>query len=98
MIHIEPAHWAIIKQVLGKHIHQFYAFGSRVKGTHKPLSDLDLVYDDNIPNDELIRIMHAFDDSALPFKIDIVNSAHCSDEFRKLIDQDKIRLDLSRLE
>lgn len=89
MIYLEPAHSEIVKDILGPYIKQFYAFGSRVKGGFKPLSDLDLVYDNNIPDSEIARIINAFDDSMLPFKVDIVNSAHCSEEFKALIGRDR---------
>jgi type I restriction enzyme S subunit len=93
MIYVESNEWIIIKEILGKYIDRFDAFGSRVKGGYKPLSDLDLVYDDNISDNEIARILNEFDDSMLPFKIDIVNSAHCSTEFKALIDADRRPLD-----
>jgi predicted nucleotidyltransferase len=92
MIYLEPQHWEIIQNILGPHLKNFYAFGSRVKGGYKPLSDLDLVYEDNIPDQEIARIINEFDDSLLPFKVDIVNSAHCSPEFKVLIQADRVPL------
>jgi uncharacterized protein len=92
MIHVEPAHWEIIKEILGPSIGYFEAFGSRAKGGHKPLSDLDLVYNDSLPDSEIARIVNAFDDSMLPFKVDIVNLVHCSEDFKRLIEADRTPL------
>jgi predicted nucleotidyltransferase len=96
MIYVEPEHWKIIEKVLGQNISHFQAFGSRVKGGYKPLSDLDLVYENDLPDSEIARIMNAFEDSELPFKVDIVNTAHCSEEFKALIESDRAPLTLSR--
>lgn len=43
-IDIRPDHWAIVRDILHKHVSQYqvWAFGSRAKGTAKPYSDLDL--------------------------------------------------------
>ena len=44
-IDISPDHWWIIRDILQTHVPQYpvWAFGSRVKGTARPYSDLDLV-------------------------------------------------------
>lgn len=92
MIHIEAQHWEIIKDILGDNIHHFEAFGSRTKGNSRPLSDLDLAYDGTLPDNEIAQIMNAFDDSILPFKVDIVNLRQCSPEFKALILKDRVPL------
>lgn len=92
MIYLEDRHAEIIKDILKKYPYQFYAFGSRVKGTHRKLSDLDLCYKNNIPLRELRKISDEFSDSDLPFKIDIVNFNRCSPEFKALIQKEMIAL------
>lgn len=46
---MEPRHEAIVRTILAKYPYTFYAFGSRVKGEPRRLSDLDLLFKDPIP-------------------------------------------------
>lgn len=89
MIYVDLQQMEIIQNILGIHIAKFNVFGSRARGDCKPLSDLDLIYDNNIDDKEIARIKNLFDDSMLPFKVDIVNSAHCSEEFIAIIKADR---------
>ena len=63
--------------------------GSRITGHAKPFSDLDLVVMGDEPLDlrSLGHVRDAFDDSNLPFVVDIVEWASASDAFRRVIDQ-----------
>ena len=44
MIKIEEKDFRLLKQILSKYPYQFYTYGSRVKGTARQFSDLDLCY------------------------------------------------------
>ena len=72
MIHVEDKHHKIIQDILAKYRYDFYAFGSRVKGTHKLLSDLDLCVLNEIPILEKAQLQEDFDESNLPFKVDVI--------------------------
>jgi uncharacterized protein len=63
------------------------AFGSRVNGTAKPMSDLDLCIMGELPlpADVLDALRSAFVESELPFKVDVVQSADLSEVFRASI-------------
>ena len=63
-------------------------FGSRAGGTPKPWSDLDLVLHGPaaLPLSVLAALAEAFDESALPWKVDIVDRHAVSDDFAKIID------------
>ncbi|MBY0493874.1 MAG: nucleotidyltransferase domain-containing protein [Cyanobacteria bacterium] len=63
--------------------------GSRVSGQAKRFSDLDLVVMGDEPLDLLTlgRLRDAFDESNLPFAVDIVEWASSSDAFRRIIDE-----------
>ena len=39
----------ILEQILSKYPYEFYAYGSRVKGTARKYSDLDLCFQEEIP-------------------------------------------------
>lgn len=95
MIYLEPRHWSIIQRILADYPYQFYVFGSRVKGTHRPFSDLDLCYKDALPDHLLAKIEGAFEESDLPFKIELVYYEHMSPEFRKLIEKDLVLLPIN---
>lgn len=71
---------------------EVWAFGSRVKGTAKPFSDLDLVIMSQQPLSlALMASLHeAFSESDLPWKVDVVDCSTTSPEFRAVIEQQKI--------
>ena len=70
---IEKKHLEIVPQILRKYPYQFYAYGSRVKETARKFSDLDLCYQENIPISITRKIKEEFEDSNLPFRVEIVN-------------------------
>ncbi len=50
-----------------------HIFGSRAIGNYKPGSDIDLVIMNESPSDrEMIRIKNDFNDSSLPYAIDLI--------------------------
>ncbi len=93
MIHLELRHFEIIKNILAKYPYTFYVFGSRAKGTHKRLSDLDLCYFDEIPNLVISDLEEQFEESDLPFTIDLVNWHHCKPNFQELIKKDLVKFE-----
>lgn len=68
------------------------AFGSRVKGMHKPHSDLDLaIYSkDQLPLNVIFRLADAFEESILPFRVDVVDYQRVSPSFQQIIDRDNV--------
>jgi len=61
--------------------------GSRVTGPAKRFSDLDLVVmgEEPLALRTLAELRDAFDDSDLPFSVDIVEWASASEPFRRVI-------------
>jgi predicted nucleotidyltransferase len=86
-MHIEKRHFKIVQSILKKYAYTFYAFGSRVTGKNKKLSDLDLVYFETISYQELAHLEEDFEESDLPFTVDIVNWNKCEVAFQKKIIQ-----------
>ena len=85
MIHVKPKHFKIIKDILQKYPYKFYAYGSRVKNTHKKFSDLDLCFKEKISFIMQSKIQEEFEESDLPFEIDLVDYHLMTKEFQQLI-------------
>ncbi len=91
---IRPQDAQIVKEILQQNLpenHKIYVFGSRATGKTKKSSDLDLAIDLGRPmtKQEQYQLHDSFEDSDLPYKVDIVDLHNVSDEFRKIIAQDK---------
>ena len=84
-LHIEQKHMNIINEILEDYDVSFFAFGSRVTGKNKPFSDLDIFYFEALSNREILRLEEAFEESDLPFTVDVVNFKNCDQEFQKVI-------------
>lgn len=92
MIYLSDNDKNILFDILGDNISRFYAFGSRVKGTQKQFSDLDLAYMGDLPDLEIADIKEQLANSNISIKIDIVNYNDCSDGFKAIIDAEKVPL------
>ena len=87
---ISTAHLAIVKAALKEHLPgvEVRAFGSRVLGTPKSWSDLDLavVGKTRIDPKILTSLQEAFEESDLPYRVDVLDWNAISPEFRRLIE------------
>jgi len=77
-LHLGADELAQIRAILALHLPpatKVSVFGSRAGGKPKPWSDLDLLIETGTPLDlaVLAALAEAFDDSALPWKVDIVD-------------------------
>jgi len=95
-IDLDTRERAIVEGILRRHVPEkrVLAFGSRARGTAKPYSDLDLaiVSDTAIPIGLMAALTDAFSESDLRFKVDVVDWATTSSEFRKIIERDAVVL------
>lgn len=85
MLNIEERHLAIVNTILAKYDYSFFAFGSRITHKVKKFSDFDLFYIENIPLPILINIKEEFEESNLPYKVDIVDYNECDPSFKKIL-------------
>ncbi len=94
LIDIRPDHWAIVRDILQKHVLQceVWAFGSRAKWNAKEYSDLDLAVITGQPLSlsASAALADDFSESDLPFKVDVVDWATTSASFREVIERDKV--------
>lgn len=80
-----------VLRILAEHLPpdtEVRVFGSRAAGSPKPWSDLDLALagPDPLPLALVARLAEAFDESALPFKVDLVDRSTVSPAFGAIID------------
>lgn len=92
MLSLDPDDKIILDGILQTFPHPVYAYGSRVKGTHKKFSDLDLCIMDNLRELELFNLQTALEESDLSIKVDIRLWNHMQPSFRNLIQNDLIQL------
>jgi len=87
----------IIKKILRAHLPtktEVWLFGSRVTGKAKPYSDIDLVIKAEHPLtlDLLARLTDNFENSSLPYKVDIVDWYAIDNEFKRIIESQRQKI------
>ena len=89
MLIISSQELEIIKAILQRYVpeHSVWAFGSRVKGTTKPYSDLDLAIITNTPLNLQTHadLVAAFSECELPWRVDLVDWSLTSEKFKQII-------------
>ena len=92
MIDLQHNHKKIVQHILKKHVPNatVWVFGSRVKQTANNSSDLDLVIisKSKIPLQVMGSLNFDFEESDLPFKVDVLDWQNISDDFKKVIKEE----------
>ncbi len=95
-IDISPGDLKTVQHILQEHVPELEvrAFGSRVSWTARETSDLDLALMTTEPLDLLCvaEMREAFDESDLPFRVDLVDWASTSENFRKVIEREYVTI------
>lgn len=88
-IDVKPEHLKIVQNILGQYVPKLrvVAFGSRVSGTARQTSDLDLCIMANecIPFETLGNLRDEFSLSNLPYKVDVIDWTVTAPDFKKII-------------
>lgn len=84
-LNIEQRHLDMVMKITNRYDYSFFAFGSRVTAKNKKFSDLDLFYLEEIPNKVVLELEEAFEESDIPFTIDLVNFNKCDADFQELM-------------
>ena len=79
--------------ILGQFPYAFYAFGSRACHRAKRFSDLDLAFFEPIPIRIQLKLEELFEESDLPYKVDLVDWHKCAPYMQEAIMKQRIRLD-----
>jgi len=98
MIAITPEEEKIILDIIAEFAPdcEVYAYGSRVKGTHKEWSDLDLAF--VCPNGERMSfcqrgdLREAFGESDIVFRVDVIDYNSAAPNFREIIDRGREKI------
>jgi predicted nucleotidyltransferase len=90
-VDVRPNLLEAVKSILKEFLpsYEVRAFGSRVNGTAKKYSDLDLAIMSDKPVSTRVMSLarEAFSESDLPFKVDLVDWSLISAEFKKVIEK-----------
>lgn len=92
-INIRQKDYKIVQDILNEYLPpkaEVYLFGSRVKGTARRGSDLDIAIEAGrqLTFKELTDLDIAFNESDLPYKVDILDYNACKEPFKSLIRKD----------
>jgi len=100
MINIEPAYLEMVREILATMVPcaTVRVFGSRVSGTSKRRSDLDLSIDlgREMTFNELADLREAFEQSDIPIRVDVGDWHQTSAVFQQIIGSECEVLDLGR--
>lgn len=91
MIDVSPFQLEMIKKILERHVSgcEVRVFGSRATRTAKDYSDLDLaiVGKERLSDKVLFALKEDFQQSDIPFRVDVLDWNAISKEFREVIEK-----------
>ncbi len=96
-VDIRPDHLAIVQGILRVHLpagFKVWVFGSRAYWTTKDSSDLDLAVEGAVRLDHksMIGLEVAFEESDLPYTVDVVDLKAVSSGFRQIVEDQRLSL------
>ncbi len=98
-VDLRPDHLEIVQDILREHLPvgvKVWVFGSRANWTTKDSSDLDIALEceTRISRKLLGAMKDAFEDSILPFRVDIVDVNRIGDSFKRIVESHSVPLPL----
>ena len=84
--------WQILLSILSRFSGRYFAYGSRVKGSNRPFSDIDLCCEGEI---DLLSLQAEFRESDLSVKVDVTPKTRMSPEFIHRIQQEWIEISVN---
>ena len=96
-VDIRPDHLKIVRNILREHLpagFKVWAFGSRANWTTKDSSDLDLAVEgvDALDYKAMVGLEVAFEESDLPYTVDVVDLNAVSPSFKKIVEGQRVPL------
>lgn len=95
MIDLEEKYIDFIKNTISSMIHNYklYVFGSRAKNRARKYSDIDLAIDSQELTPQIkTKLEFTFENSTLPYEVDIINLNDIDNKFKDLIQKDLIEI------
>lgn len=95
MIDLEEKYIDFIKNTISSMIHNYklYVFGSRAKNRARKYSDIDLAIDSQELTPQIkTKLEFTFENSTLPYEVDIINLNDIDNKFKNLIQKDLIEI------
>jgi uncharacterized protein len=90
MVDLKPHELEVMRNILNRFVPdaEIIVFGSRIHGTAKPWSDLDLAIKSKSALDWKLfaEIKETFQESELPFRVDVLDWNEIADAFRRAIE------------
>lgn len=91
-IDLTAQEYGLVQKILQEQLPEYEvrAFGSRVHGTARQSSDLDLAVITDRPVEilRMVNLKEAFRESDLPFKVDLIDWAETGAAFRRIIEKE----------
>ena len=92
---LKPDYIVTVKKILQRYLPSnstAWIFGSRASGKAKRYSDIDIAIDAGQPlsTDVILNLASDFDESDLPYKVDLVDWFAIDDSFRERIKQNRV--------
>lgn len=92
MISVSAEEYDIIINILKTYIKKgkVYAFGSRFKHNNRKFSDFDIAIDigEKLSFEFLNILKEAFEESDLPYRVDIIDYNNISNKFKNIVDNE----------
>ncbi len=88
MIDLDEKYINFLKQIISSYLddYKLYMFGSRVNGNARKYSDIDIAIKSNkLTSSIKSQIELDFENSTLPYEVDVVDLNTISDDFKNLI-------------
>lgn len=90
MLDLQPQYCQLIARIAHTYApnYEVRVFGSRIRGTARRHSDADLAFigAEPLSMDQLIHLKEAFENSTLPFRVDIVDWRRATDTFKTSVE------------
>ena len=91
---LEKPHKFIVKDILKKYLNSkktnVWIFGSRANGKPRADSDLDLLFDPPLSLETRAKLSEDFEESNLPFDVDLVNRSDLAEAYKTQVEENKI--------
>ena len=95
MIDLEEKYIEFVKNIISRYLKEYklYLFGSRVKGTARKFSDIDLAIQSKYMTRQIKdKLQVEFENSTLPYEVDIVDLNNILDDFKMLIKDSMVEI------